>query len=267
MDYTARYGLEFNPFLKNSKEILVETREYKETKFRLDYLLSTKGFGLLTAAPGRGKTTAIRSWAAGLNPSLYEVVYSGLPTLTVMDFYRNLALQLGAEPSYRKADNFRIIQDAINRSVLEKRKTPVIIMDEASYIGNGILNDLKILFNFEMDSRDRAVMLLSGLPQLNNTLRLTVHEPLRQRLVMNYNLDGMSKEEGRRYIYEKLKGAGCTQAVFEENAMEAVLNAANGTPRLVNKLCNASLLLGNSSGQDIITADTAMQAISDCELG
>ena len=25
MDYTARYGLEFNPFLKNSKEVLVET--------------------------------------------------------------------------------------------------------------------------------------------------------------------------------------------------------------------------------------------------
>ena len=140
-------------------------------------------------------------------------------------------------------------------------------MDEASYIGNGILNDLKILFNFEMDSRDRAVLLLAGLPQLNNTLRLAVHEPLRQRLVMNYNLDGMSKEEGRCYIQEKLKGAGCTQTVFEDNALEAILNAANGTPRMVNKLCNASLLVGNSSGLNIITADAVMQAISDCELG
>ena len=51
MDYTARYGLEFNPFLKNSKEVLVETQEYKEVLFRLDYLLTTKGFGLLTEAP------------------------------------------------------------------------------------------------------------------------------------------------------------------------------------------------------------------------
>ncbi|MFR3251910.1 MAG: hypothetical protein ACLTQL_13090 [Eisenbergiella sp.] len=42
MDYTARYGLEFNPFLKNSKEVLVETQEYKETIFRLNYLLATK---------------------------------------------------------------------------------------------------------------------------------------------------------------------------------------------------------------------------------
>ena len=117
-----------------------------------------------------------------------------------------------------------------------------------------------------MDSRDRAVILLSGLPQLNNTLRLAAHEPLRQRIVMNYDLDGMSKEEGRRYIQEKLRGADCTQTVFEENALEAVLNAANGTPRLINKLCNASPLVGNSRNLNFITADAVMQAISECEL-
>ena len=78
MDYTARYGLECNPFAKNSKEVLVETLEYKETMFRLNYLLATKGFGLLTGSAGRGKTTAVRSWASGLNTSLYKVVYSSL---------------------------------------------------------------------------------------------------------------------------------------------------------------------------------------------
>ena len=100
----------------------------------------------------------IRNWARGLNPSLYKVIYSSLSTLTVMEFYRNLAAQLGMEPSYRKNDNFRIIQEAINRLALEKRQTPVIIMDEANYINPKILNDLKILFNFEMDSRARAVI-------------------------------------------------------------------------------------------------------------
>ena len=58
MDYTIRYGLEFNPFLKNSKEIFVSTDESKEVLFRLDYLAKTKGFGLLTGSPGRGKATA-----------------------------------------------------------------------------------------------------------------------------------------------------------------------------------------------------------------
>ena len=63
----SRFGLEYNPFLKNSKEILVETAQYREARFRLSYLEKTKGFGLLTGGPGRGKTTALRSWAASLN--------------------------------------------------------------------------------------------------------------------------------------------------------------------------------------------------------
>lgn len=267
MDYFTRYGLEFNPFIKNSKEILVDTAEYKEITFRLDYLTKTKGFGLLTGSAGRGKTTALRNWSARLNPSLYKVIYSSLSTLTLNDFYRNLILELGATPAFKKPDNFRIIQEEITRLSVEKRKTPIIIIDEANYVSNAILNDLKMLFNFEMDSRDRAVILLAGLPQLNSTLRLSAHEPLRQRIVMNYNLEGISKDEGRQYILEKLKGAGCNQTIFEDAAMEAVLNAADGTPRMINKFCNSSLLIGNSIKADLITAEIVMQAVNDSELG
>ena len=267
MDYFTRYGLEFNPFIKNSKEILVDTSEYKETLFRLDYLAKTKGFGILTGAAGRGKTTTIRNWAASLNPSLYKVIYSSLSTLTPNDFYRNLVRELGSEPAFKKPDNFRIIQEEITRLSLEKRKTPIIIIDEANYINNAILNDLKILFNFEMDSRDRAAILLAGLPKLNSTLGLGIHEPLRQRIVMNYNLEGLSKDEGKYYISEKLKGAGCNQTIFEDAAIEAILNAADGTPRLINKFCNASMLIGDSNKANLITTDIVMQAINDCELG
>lgn len=92
-----------------------------------------------------------------------------------------------------------------------------------------------------MDSRDRAAILLAGLPKLNLTLTLQIHEPLRQRIVMNYNLEGLTKDEGKTYILEKLKGAGCNQTIFEDAAIEAILNAADGTPRLINKYCNASM--------------------------
>ena len=267
MDYFTRYGLEFNPFIKNSKEILVDTSEYKETLFRLDYLSKTKGFGILTGSAGRGKTTALRNWSKSLNPSLYKVIYSSLSTLTPNDFYRNLVKELGCEPAFKKPDNFRIIQEEITRLSVEKRKTPVIIIDEANYINNAILNDLKILFNFEMDSRDRAAILLAGLPKLNATLGLGIHEPLKQRVVMNYNLEGLSKEEGKLYISEKLKGAGCNQTIFEDAAVEAILNASDGTPRLINKFCNASMLIGDSNKINIINTDIVMQAINDCELG
>ncbi len=267
MEYFTRYGLEFNPFIKNSKEIPVETFEYRETICRLNYLAKTRGFGLLTGSPGRGKTTAIRTWAASLNPSLYKVIYSSLSTLTANDFYRNLVRELGVEPAFRKPDNFRIVQEEITKLALEKRKIPVIIIDEANHINNAILSDLKILFNFEMDSRDRAAVLLTGLPKLNSTLTLGIHEPLKQRIVMNYNIEGITKEEGKIYVSEKLKGAGCNQTVYEDAATEAILNAADGTPRMINKYCNASMLIGDSKKADIITTEIAMQAINDCELG
>ena len=267
MDINGRFGMEFNPFLKNSREILVETTEYKEAVFRLNYLAKTRGFGLLTGSPGRGKTTAVRSWAASLNPSLFFVAYTCLATLTVQEFYRNLASELGLQPVYRKADNFRLIQSEVIRLSMEKRRTPVIILDEANHISSAVLNDLKILFNFEMDSRDRAVVLLSGLPQINTTLRLGIHEPLRQRLVMNYHMEGLSREEGKTYIAEKLRGAGCHQPVFREDALEAVLNAADGTPRLINKLCCACLNVANAKETSSVDADIVMLALHDCELG
>ena len=266
MNYISRYNLEFNPFIKNSKETLIETDEYKEVTFRLNYLLQTKGFGVLTGGPGKGKTTVIRNWTKSLNSSAYKVIYISLSTLTVNDFYRHLALGLNQEPKFRKTDNFKAIQDAINRLVVEKKITPIIIIDEANYLKNSTLNDLKILFNFDMDSSDRAVVLLSGLPQLNNTLNLNAHEPLRQRITMNYNLDGLSKEEAKKYVLDKLKAAGSETQVFESNALEAIINASNGVPRIINKICNQSLLIANSSNLNTVDEESVLKALNDIEL-
>lgn len=267
MDYIARYGLEFNPFLKNSRDIYIETEESREVRFRLDYLSQTRGFGLLTGAPGLGKTTALRSFAASLSPANFKVIYTALSTLTVQEFYRHLVVSLGADPCYHKTDNFRLIQSAINRLAIEKRITPIFIIDEANYLNTAVLNDLKLLFNFEMDSRDRAVILLAGQPQLNSILSLNAHEALRQRLIMNYSMEGLSREEGRAYITGKLSGAGCRQTVFDEAAMEALLNAANGIPRIINRLCDSCLLISHTGGLGTVTTDAAMKAINDVQLG
>lgn len=189
------------------------------------------------------------------------MVYNCFSAFSPNDFYRNLTTELGAQAHYRKPDNFRVIQDSV-----EKRKTPVIIIDEANYISSAILNDFKLLFNFEMDSRDRAVVLLSGLPSLNAILCLSVHEPFRQRIIMNYELPALTKEEGRSYILEKLQGAGATRAIFEDAALEAILNASDGTPRIINNLCNSCLLIGDSGKSGMITAEIVMQAIINNEI-
>ena len=266
MDYTTRYGLEYNPFIKSERETLIETREYREVTLRLNYLLQIKGFGLLTGNPGLGKTTAIRNWIRSLNQTAYKVIYIPLSTLTVSEFYRYLASEFGCEPAYRKYENFKLIQSSIERYVYEKRMTPIIILDEANYMKAAALNDLKILFNFELDSVNRAMILLAGLPQLLNILSLNSHEPLRQRITMNYNLSPLTPEEVKTYILEKLKAANCHQEVFEKNALEAIASASNGAPRMVDKIVNSALMVGNTLNQNIIVSDTVMNAVNEIQL-
>lgn len=266
MNYISRYGLEYNPFIKNTKETLVKTKEYGEAIYRLNYLLETRGFGIITGSAGKGKTTVIRNWSKTLSPSLYKVIYIPLSTITVVEFYKQLIGELGLEPKHRKVDNFKIIQDGINYLVMGKKVTPVIILDESNYMIPGILNDLKIIFNFDMDSRDKAVIILLGLPHLNNLLRLKSHEPLKQRITMNYQLEGLNKEEAKDYIQGKLKGAGSTFEVFENQAIEAIINTSNGIPRHINKLCNLSLMIGEQKQESLISTDTVCSAVEESEL-
>ena len=266
MNYISRYGLEYNPFIKNTQDKIVETEEYKQVSFRLNVLLQTKGFGLITGLPGRGKTTALRNWVKTLNPAAYKVVYIALSTLTVSEFYKALARELGIEPSFRKVDNFREIQSAITRYTIEKKVTPIIILDEANYMMSGILNDIKIIFNFEMDSQDRAIVILCGLPTLNNTLRLNTHEPLRQRITMNYTIESLSKEEAMDYIHQMIRGAGSHQTVFDTNALEALVNTANGVPRTINKYCDKCLLVANNMNKNTVDIDVVTEAVTDNEV-
>ena len=266
MNYTARYNLTFNPFIKNSKEIIVDTSNNKEIKYRLDYLLQTKGFGLITGDPGLGKTTAIRNWANNLNTSANKVIYLPMSTLTVIDSYKQLALSLNLEPKFRKIENFRQIQASIKRLSIDKKITPIIIFDEANYMPSTMLNDLKIIFNFDMDSKDYACLILTGLPVLNSTLNLKANEPLRQRLVTSYNLEALSQDESRKYIVDKLKGAGSTIDVFNEQAIKAITSYSKGIPRIISKICNTSFLIGDRKSSNIIDEDIVMMAVNEIEL-
>lgn len=266
MNYVSRYNLEFNPFIKNSKETLILLNAYKEIKFRLDYLLNTRGFGLITGDPGSGKTTAVRNWSNSLNASAYKIIYIPMSTLTVNEAYKQLAMSLGIMPLYRKVDNFKEIQAAIRRSNIEKKVIPIIIFDEANYMSQAMLNDLKMLFNFDMDSKDLAVVILVGLPILNNILTIRSNEPLKQRIVTSYNIDSLNQEEANKYITGKLKAAGCNNEVFSESAIKAITSYCNGSPRLISKLCNTALLIGDTNKVNIIDEEIVMKAIDEVEI-
>lgn len=123
-----------------------------------------KGIGLFTGLAGTGKTACCRAFVSSLNPSLYKVVYLPMTTISASEFYRDLAKGLGLEACYRKIDNFRNIQERIKKLYREQKTTLTVLIDEAQYLSRAVLSDLKILMNFEMDSKTMPFLRWQGSP-------------------------------------------------------------------------------------------------------
>lgn len=253
--YYLKYGFDYNPFIKNSNKIFVETTEVKELYTRLDFLLESRGIGLIVGEPGLGKTSSIREYVSKLNPNSYKVIYTSLSTLTVNEFYYYLASELGNEPRYRKTDNFKKIQESITLLTDGKKITPVIIIDEANALSSKTLTDLKILFNFNMDSKDKAVVILSGLPSICDNLSYRNHEDIRQRIVTKFEIQSLTEQDAYDYITTKVEKAGSSTKIFEEGTLKAIISLANGIPRLIDKIMNTALLIGNKYNSKLITKE------------
>ncbi len=264
--YWTRYGLEFNPFIKNNKNNFIETKEYKELKIRLDSLFEIKGFGMILGEPGRGKTTMIRNYVSNLPKVTYKIIYLSMSTLSVKEFYMQLADSLDLIPRYRKNDLFKDIQTAIYQLVYEKRITPVFIFDECNHMSTAILNDLKMIFNFDMDSKNHAVILMVGLPSIIRHLRFGAHDSLTQRIIVNYSIGQLDKLEGHAYIKDKLLLAKTIQEVFDNNALEAIINGANGVCREIDRICDRAMFIGAIKGVEVIDSDIALQTINEVNI-
>lgn len=265
--YRAYWGMEFNPFDKEiSEKQFYQSRDFEEMGKRLEYLRNVKGIGLFTGLPGTGKTACCRAFVGSLNPSLYRVVYLPMTTISASEFYRDLAKSLGLEPCYRKIDNFRNIQERIRGLYREQKTTLVILIDEAQYLGRAILADLKLLMNFEMDSRNYAVLALSGQPTLNNTLSMQIHEALRQRIVISYNMQGLTAQEAADYAKDRLRLCGISREVFEPAALEAAYGCCGGSIRRLNVLLHRALIIGCEQKRDKVGTETIMDASNEIEL-
>lgn len=260
--YKSFYSLAKTPF---SKEISV-TDAFPSTEFEgalagLEYLRKTKGIGLLIGDPGAGKTFALRAFKESLSPSLYHVVYFPMSTGGVMDFYRALAYGLGEEPKFRKVDVFRQIQTGIERMAVERKITPVIILDEMHMAKDAFLQDIALLFNFQMDASNPFILILAGLPHLKTKLALNHHRPLTQRFVMHYEIQALSQEDAKRYITHHLELAGAKIPIFTEAALEAIILRAQGWPRVLNSLTVSSLLYGARLEKEQIDEEVVRLAI------
>lgn len=264
--FTSFYSLSARPFVKEIKsEKMFPSSSHQELLARLGYLKDNKGIGMVVGEAGAGKTSSLRAFAASLNPALYRAVYFPLSTVTVTDFYRGLAYNLGLLPAFRKVDLFRQIQEAIQDLYSGKKVTPLIVLDELQLASTQFLSDLHLLFNFSMDSENPFILVLCGLPALSMKLSLTHNQPLNQRLMMRYQMDGLSKEETKGYLEHHMRLAGANYPIFSDSAIEAISLVSRGWPRLINNLATTSLIFGYQKGLKTIDEDAVRQAA--VELG
>jgi len=264
--YRQLFGFTRHPFGdKTATEDLFESASGAELHTRIEHLIELRGIGLVTGEVGGGKTTAVRKETAALHTGLYRVFYVCLSTGNTVDLYKTVAWELGLPVERNRASLFRTIRTEVSRLCVEARLRPVLIVDEAQHLRSEVLEDLRLLTNYEMDSENRLCLLFVGLTELRRRLRMAVHESLDQRIVVRYHLAGMTRQELPEYLVHRLRAACCELPLFEPAAIEAIFQATQALPRKVNRLAHYALTSAAIAKQRSVSDEHVQAALQ--ELG
>ncbi len=264
-NYLINASLKYDPFIKKSSTKYFETKDSVQLNARLNQLLQTNGIGLVTGKSGSGKTHSVREFATGLSDKLYKVSYTSLSTTTLSQFYRELAYQLDIEPLHRKVDLHKQIKKRISELV-SSRITPIIIIDEAQYLSAKIINELKLILNFEMDSVDKCILILIGVPELRSKLRMAHYESLRQRIMSNYRMRGIEANEIKGYVDTTICHAGRTTPLITEDGYATLINLYGESTRRLNILVHTSLKILAISEKQMIDNEIVMLAHEEIDI-
>ena len=241
--YRQHFGLTRFPFEEpEHPDQLFASRAIQETDTRLQHLLQLRGIGLLTGEAGSGKTSACRRFTSSLNPGHHRVFYVSLTTGSVLDCCQILAWELGLQVSRYRSLAYRAIRAEIRRLSEELRTLPLLVVDEAHHLSREVLEDLRLMMNFDMESQRHLCLLLVGLTPLRQTLNLQVNESLRQRIVVSHSLSGLRRDELEPYLRQRLRQAGCETDLFQPQACEALYLAGRGLPREINRIAHFALV-------------------------
>ena len=261
------YQLARDPFGKGVPAAdAYEGADARACSSRLEHLRRVGGVGLLTGAPGTGKTLALRRWAASLNRNECSFTYMCLTTVTTMEFYRQLCLCLGLEAGYKKVDMFRSVQDHLLRQSREARRQTVVAVDEAQFLSGSILRDLVMLTNFEMDSLSCVAFVLSGQPYLADILCRGAYEALRQRVTVSYEMQGVGADEALPWAAHMLRAAGGSPSILDEAAVAAAHAESRGSARAMGSLLTCAIRIGAQRRAPSVTAERVREAHEELAL-
>jgi type II secretory pathway predicted ATPase ExeA len=265
--FEAFFGFKKTPFSDSpdSKQLFA-SQATNQIKARLQFLVDHHGAGLLTGEVGAGKSTAARTFIAGLNPNLFKILYLHWTSGSALDLLRQIALELDLQPAHIRGDLARQISETIVRLNQSKKQHPILILDEAQLLRHAALEEIPLLLNFDMDSSHYLTLLLVGQPLLRRTLSLQMHEPLRQRIAVQYHLEGLSRDELDAYLAHQLKAAGVSQPLFDDTARQALYQATKGILRKVNKLALTALRMAASRKAAVVDESILLDATGEALL-
>jgi len=242
--YHAFFGLQKAPFhLTPDPEFLYLTPQHREALAGLTYaILSRKGFVVLTGNAGTGKTTLLARILAHLPVSRVQSSVIVNPTLTPSEFLEAALMDFGFKDiPASKAQRVSILQSFLWRGQ-RQGKVSALIVDEAHKLTGEVLEEIRLLGNFESANEKLLQVVLVGQKELDDLLNRESLRQFKQRVSLRLAIDPLSESEVKRYIRHRWTTAGGNRWPFTASALSAIADSSEGIPRVINVLCDGSLI-------------------------
>jgi type II secretory pathway predicted ATPase ExeA len=262
--YESFFGLKEKPFsLLPDPDFLFMSSKHSLALSILEYSLAGQaGFCAITGDIGSGKTTLIRMLlrrvGRDVTLGLISNTHSGLTDITawaLAAFGRGSNAQSDAE-IYQDLMHFLIGEYGAGRRC-------VLIVDEAQNLTVEALEELRLLSNINSDKDLLLQIILVGQPELLAKLKSPELAQFAQRISISYHLTPLTFLETKRYIRHRLEIAGAARPIFNDMAIGAVQYFSGGVPRVVNSICDMSLVYGLADNKTDIDLDLVLRVISD----
>lgn len=239
----SHFNLSALPFTKEipvEKLLHLPTIEKAVGTTRL--LVETRGIGVLIGESGAGKSCIIRLLESELNPGLNKLIYLCHSSIGILEFYSHLCAGFGLEAKRMRAAMFRSVKERILSLNRSSGIHPVLVIDDAHMLCTEILQEIRLLTNFEIDSYNALTVLLCGQETLTRKFGLSVLEPLANSITFTIKLVNLAKEESFSYIEQRINQVGTSSTLFTKNALALTHQSAGGIMRNINTIAQAALV-------------------------
>jgi len=267
--YKSFFGLRENPFNANpDPRFLYLTAQVEEALSGLIYGITTrKGFITLIGEVGTGKTTLVNRLLDCLHHRRAKTAFlfnSRMNTNQLFDFILS-EFEITCESNSKSQQLLKLNHWLLDR--YRAGETVVLILDEAQNLTYPVLEEVRLLTNLETSTDKLLQIVLSGQPELEDKLKLPELRQLRQRIMLRCKTAPLTKEQTHDYILKRLTIAGADdQPIFSREAMDTVHLYSLGIPRVVNLLCEHSLVNGYVEQQKPIKPKTVEDVAREFQL-